>query len=67
MTHIKKQTDIGDFPVKRLETTKPNITLADIKTFGGLVIHRHAKHESRFRKRKDRVNKIIKEIGYEKS
>jgi selenophosphate synthase len=62
MTHKKKQTDIGDFPVKKLETVNKNVTLADTKTYGGLVISRAEKTEKMFKRKQNRVNKIIEEI-----
>lgn len=62
MTHIKKQTDIGNFPVKKIAKVDDNITLADIKTYGSLIINRHDRAQKQFVRRQKRVNKIVEEI-----
>lgn len=69
VSHIKKQTDIGDFKVTKLETVKENVTLHETKNRGE---SRHATQAVRrmygtfmINAKQKMADKIVKEIDDE--
>jgi hypothetical protein len=61
MTHIKQNTDIGDFKVKKLTSDKPNVGLSEIKTSRSSFITKRIRIKAkRLRNSEVRVNRLIK-------
>lgn len=60
---VKKNTDIGDFPVTKLPTVEKNVSLRDIKTSRGhLIMSTAKKKQKRLRESQVRIGKLLKDF-----